>query len=210
MKEITRNPLCWPDQVPRTAPHLRGWPKFLERTLASASDFVCSEINRLNERFWSVRDQSVIISTNLRLKLDGLPLSGQPEPADSGVAVYFQLRFARNGKWLERPIVMTCDKWVKTCNNLYAIGKDIEAQRARMRWGCSNYEQSFRGYLAIPERCGGPSWWEVLQIPSGAGRNAIIAAFKNLSKQYHPDRGGSEYKFLQVREAYEQAMAQFR
>lgn len=211
MNTITRNPLCWPDSVPRTAPHARGNPQFHDRSLNVAANFVLQEINRLNNRRWDYKDESVIISSNLRLRLDGLVAGNQPEPADTGVAVYFTLRIHRNGKAIERPIVMSCDKWRKSADNLYAIGKDIEAQRARGRWGCTNYEQAFRGYLAIPEKCGGLSWWETLGIQPAAGREAIESAYKQLSKKHHPDMsGGSAEQFSKLAEAFDQAMAQFR
>jgi hypothetical protein len=210
VNEITRNPLCWPDAVPRTAPHRRGDPRFDERTLLVAAQFVRAEINRLNNQWHGHDDESLIISSNLRLKNDGTPYSQQGEPADTGIAVYFTLRINRNGKIIERPIVMSCDKWRKTSDNLYAIGKDIEAQRARDRWGCTNYEQSFRGYIAIPERCGGPSWWETLGIKPDADKGTIEAAFKSRAKTQHPDRGGSATAFAKLTEAYEQATALFR
>lgn len=209
MNEITRNPLHWPDNVPRTAPHLRGNPQFAERTLLVASRFVRAEINRVNNRRWSSEDESVIISSNLRLKHDGTPYSSQQEPADTGIAVYFRLRINRSGKTIERPVVITCDKWKKSADNLYAIGKDIEAQRARQRWGCTNYEQAFRGYMAIPERCGGAAWWDVLAVPSNADRQTIEAAYTKLAKVCHPDVGGSADAFTTLRNAYEQALSQF-
>lgn len=211
MSTITRNPLCWPDSVPRTAPHRRSSPRFGERSLAIAADFVFAEINRLNNRNWNHKDEAAIISSNLQYKSDGTPYSQQREALiDSGVAVYFTLRINRNGKIIERPIVMSCDKWVKCADNLYAIGKDIEAQRARERWGCTNYEQSFRGYLAIPEKCGGEAWWTLLRIKPDATRGTIIESYRNLAKHLHPDAGGTPQGFARLTEAYEQAMAQFR
>lgn len=210
MSDITRNPLCWPDNVPRTPPHKRGNPRFDERSLAVAAEFVKAEINRLNNRYCYASDNSVIISSNLRLKQDGTLYGQQVEPADTGIAVYFTLRLNRNGKIIERPIVMSCDKWRKSADNLYAIGKDIEAQRARDRWGCTNYEQAFRGYLAIPEKCGGPSWWIALGIPSTANREQVEAAYKSKAKTVHPDVGGNHDQWVRIQEAFEQAMAQFR
>lgn len=210
MSGIARFPLCWPDSVPRMAPQRRGNPHFSKRSLTVASGFVLAEINRLNNRHWEANDESVIISSNLLIKNDGTPYSAQAEPSDPGIAVYFTLRINRNGKIIERPIVLSCDKWRLATDNLYAIGKDIEAQRARARWGCTNYEQSFRGYMAIPERCGGPSWWEILKVKPDASRETIEAAFKAQAKAQHPDKGGSAPAFAQLKEAYEQAMAQFR
>lgn len=210
MSSITRFPLCWPDNVARLAPNRRTWPRFGDKSIAAATSLVLAEINRLNGRAWDYSDESVVISTNLRLRQDGLPRGDQSEPTDTAAAVYFTLRFPRNGKWFERPCVLTCDKWTKVSWNLTAIGKDIEAQRARERWGCTNLEQSFRGYLAIPERCGGPSWWELLKVPSAAGPEVIQAAYKARAKTSHPDVGGNAEEWARLQEAYEQAMGQFR
>lgn len=209
MNQITKFPLCWPDSVPRIAPHQRGSPNFNQRSLAEASYSVCAEINRLNNRHWNFDDDSVIISSNLRYKADGTPYSKQEDPAESGIAVYFTLRINRNGKIIERPIVMSCDKWRLAADNLYAIAKDIEAQRARARWGCTNYEQSFRGYLAIPERCGGDSWWVLLGVDSTATKEKIIQRFRDLAKVKHPDKGGNAQECHMLNEAYDQAMASF-
>src|SRR5688572_20084453 len=129
MSTITRSPLCWPDNVARRAPAARFRPNFADYSVDHTTKLVLAEINRLNRRSWDYRDETVIVSTNMRLRQDGLPMSNQAEPADTGVAVYFTLQFWRNGKRLERPCVLTCDKWVKVAWNLYAISKDIEAQR---------------------------------------------------------------------------------
>src|SRR5688572_31406809 len=127
MPEITRSPLCWPDNVARTVPARRGRPQFSEKSVSSAVSLLLAEINRLNGRCWDAHDSSVIVSSNLRLRQDGLPASGQVEPADTGVAVYFTLRFSRNGKPVERSTVLTCDRWCKVGWNLYALSKDISA-----------------------------------------------------------------------------------
>lgn len=210
MSEITRHPLCWPNNVPRTSPHNRGTPHFKEYSISAGIGEVMAEINRLNGRHWNYRDESVIVSSNLRPRLDGLPASNQSEPLDTGIAVYFQLRFAANGKWFYRPCVLTCDRWRKTCDNLTAIAKDIEAQRARHRWGCTNIEQAFRGYLAIPEKCGGQSWWALLNVPSTATEDQIKERFKSLAKTAHPDAGGDREAWDSLQNAYDQALAGYR
>jgi len=210
MSEISRSPLCWPNNVPRRSSRERGYPQFYNRTITQAAQFVIAEINRINKRRWDHVDESVIISTNLRLNQNGLPSSNQPEPADTGVAVYFQLRFTRNGKWYERHCVLTCDRWLKLSDNLWAIGKDIEAQRARERWGSTTTEQAFQGYLAIHDKTGAPSWWTRMGVTSSATREEIEQAYRTKSKKAHPDTGGSHHEFSDLQEAYEQAMAQFR
>lgn len=187
----------------------RSTPQFDERAYPWARDFVQAEINRLNKRRWDYQDDSIIISCNKAFTKTGN--REVAEPSDPGVAVYFQLRFFRNGKEFFRPCVLSCDKWVRLGFNLTAIAKDIEAQRARERWGCTTVEQAFQGYIAIPERCGGRPWWEMLDILPDASEGAVKSAFKAKANLCHPDKpGGSEAKFKALSEAYEQAMAQFR
>ncbi len=99
-----------------------------------------AELNRINGQSWNHNDEDVIISTNIRPRLDGLPRGSEPEPGDTGVAVYFKLRFFRGGKEFLRHTVLTCDKWTSVAWNSYAIAKDVEAQRARARWGCTSLE----------------------------------------------------------------------
>lgn len=163
------------------------------------------EINRLNGRYWDYAEESLIVSTNLRLRQDGFPRSDQGEPADPGAAVFFTLRIPIAGKWHERPLVMSCDKWTRVAWNLYAIAKDIEAQRARARWGCGSIQQAFQGYTAIPEKCGGDSWWVVLGIPSTATKEEVECAYKKLAKTAHPDMGGTTEAWARLQEAYHQA-----
>lgn len=210
MSDITNYPLCWPDNVPRIAPHARSTPRFEPLTVARAVDLLMPEINRLNKVQHFAHDDSVIISTNLRPKLSCAPASTAAEPNDPGAAVYFQLQFTRNGKAFERPVVLTCDKWVRVSWNLYAIFKDIEAQRGRARWGATNIEQAFRGYLAIPERCGGKSWWDTLGIDPAAAPDIIKGRFKDLAKRAHPDKGGDRDNWTRLQEAFDQAMAAHR
>jgi hypothetical protein len=206
--EITKSPLSWPSNVARTPPHQRQNARFGDWSITQASVFVLEEINRLNERgFADYEDGSVVISTNLRYKLDGMPYGTQPQPADSGAAVYFNLRFARGGRWHERPVVLSCDKWTRVEWNLYAISKDIEAQRGRHRWGCTNVEQAFRGYTAIPEQTGGLAWWQVLGIMPTSGEIEIREAFRVKAMTEHPDKGGSQERWLTLQQAFEQGLS---
>ena len=211
MPEITKSPLSWPNNVARTPPHQRTNARFGDWSITQASVFVLREINRLNLRSDpDYEDGSVIISSNLRYKLDGMPYGTQPQPTDPGVAVYFNLHFSRGGKFHERPVVLSCDKWTRVEWNLYAVAKDIEAQRGRHRWGCTNVEQAFRGYLAIPERTGGGSWWSILGVSSTASEPEIREAFRIKALTEHPDKGGTKENWLRLQEALEQALSKVK
>ncbi len=206
MGEITKYPLAWPDNVARTAPHERRVPRFRDWTTREAVKQLLAEINRLNNRRYDHEDERVIVSSNIPLRQDFLPQSGM-EPKDPGCAVYFHLSIGvKNNRLFERPVVLTCDRWARVAWNLYAIFRDIGAQRARMRWGCTNVEQAFRGYVAIPERAGGLSWWEVLGINPAAAAEQIKEAYRQRSMIEHPDKGGSNERFQRLQKAYEQAM----
>lgn len=145
-----------------------------------------------------VPDFHVVISSNLELRLDGLPYSNRRDPSDPGAAVYW-----RDG---DRRLVLACDKWSTVGENLYTIGKTIEATRAIERWGAVTTEQAFAGYTALPERTG-PSCWEVLGVAPAATEPEILAAWRSKVKTAHPDAGGSTEAFNALNAAKDIALA---
>src|SRR5271156_1980913 len=62
-------------------PRYAASSRFGERTIDRATSKLLGEINLLG-------GESVIISTNMKLRRDGLPYSNQPQPQDKGMAVY--------------------------------------------------------------------------------------------------------------------------
>lgn len=129
-------PLRWPAGWPRSSSRR---PAAFERsrTLAQARTFLLAELRLAN-----ASPLSICISTNVPLRADGLPRSGEAQPADRGVAVYF----TRQGVEL----VTACDRWDRVEDNLYAIAKDINAVRARQRWGVSSIERALAGHHMLP------------------------------------------------------------
>ena len=138
---------------------------------------------------------NLIISTDLKLRLDGLPYSNQKQPDDQGVAVYFT--FQKEQK------VIACDSFDKIGCNLWAIGKTIEAMRGIDRWGCSEIiTKAFTGFTALPEKTQN-EWWQVLEVDPTATNEEIKNAFRRLAKKYHPDVAGNDTHFKKIKEAYE-------
>ena len=156
--------------------------------MADARHFVLSEIGRLG-------GSSAVISSNIPVRNDGLPRSGAKRPQDTGVAVYWRDR--------NQPRCMACDQYVRPEDNLYAIGKSIEALRGLSRWGTSEIlERAFQGMaLPAPEDAGGTPWHEVLQCAADSRPDEIRAAYRKRALEAHPDRGGSESQFREVQQA---------
>lgn len=204
--EKTNYPLCWPDNWPRTKYPSRA--RFEEKTIAFAVTLLTQEVNRLNGTYANYDDPKVIVSTNLKPKLSGLPAGGQAQPQDKGAAVYFELRIQAR----KLPVALACDKWDRVEHNLYAIAKHIEALRAQERWGVGRVEQAFRGYLAIPEKTSGVSWWVALGVDHNATEDQVRARYLELSKVHHPDIPGTgdADKWMAIKQAFDQAQALFR
>lgn len=199
----TAYPLCWPTAWPKTPNHKRQRARFYqlktryvtygdgssharkdraEASVKTARDDVFAELRRLGAR-------SVVISSNVELRLDGLPYSNRREPEETGVAVYF----IRDG----RQQCIPCDKWDRVADNLTAIARTIEALRGIERWGAkSMVDAAFSGFKALPENAGGTPWWEILGVQSDATVEEIRSAWRSKAKQTHPDtEGGSDMAF---------------
>lgn len=123
-----------------------------------------------------------VLSTNVELRLDGLPRSGQRRPEDPGAALYFQL----HGK----PIVLACDTYDSVEDNVAAIAKHLEATRAIERHGVGTLDELFRGFAALPPAMAPDDWRDPLGDP-----RTLEEAEKNYrerSRYAHPDAGGHE------------------
>lgn len=148
---------------------------------------------------YTLEDGAVIISTNIPLRKDGLPFTNAKEPADPGVAVYFQ----RKGKKL----CFACDKYDRVWKNMRAIQKTIEAMRGIERWGSSDMlDRAFTGFASLPAP-GKREWWVVLGLNGTESTDQIKARFRELAKIHHPDNGGSADTFAEINNAYQEATA---
>lgn len=183
-------PLSWPQGRPRTpAGKRRRNCLWKGSTVSTASQQIEVEVERMG-------GVDLVLSSNLALRIDGFPRSGQPEPTDVGVAVYFRRKGA--------PIVIACDSWATVRENLRAVGMHLAAIRGMERWGCGSLDQAFAGYAALPETASSPNWWSVLgctQPP--ATRDELTTAYRQAARVAHPDAGGNAAAFDAVAKAYQ-------
>jgi hypothetical protein len=199
-------PLQWPAGRKRTDNWRRENAKF-EVTFARARDNIVAEIGRLAGRY---PDPQIVISTNIALRRDGLPLANQRQPDDPGVAVYFLYK--------KRQMSFACDRWRKIEHNMQAIAKTIEALRGIARWGTGDMlEAAFTGFTALPPPpAAGPgaapaqrTWRDVF----GTGvhtRAQLQEVYRRLAGAYHPDRGGDPSKMAELNRARDEALQELR
>lgn len=188
---INAYPLQWPPGWPRTTQHRPS--KFGTYTFEQMRREVLRELKLL-------RATDIVISSNLRLRQDGYPYSGQRQPDDVGLAVYFKL----NGE----DQCIPCDKWNRIEDNLRAIVKTIEALRGLERWGAKEMvNAAFRGFKALPAQAivtpfTAKPWHEVLEVAPTASAETVKAAYRSLLLRHHPDQGGDEARFHDVQRAW--------
>lgn len=139
--------------------------------------------------------EHVTISSNFSLS--------DSRPSDAGVAVYF--------RWDNIDACIAVDKYLHIEENLQAIAKVIEADRAKMRHGGLNIVRaSFRGYAALPPprdasgQLAAP-WWQTLGLPQDATLAQVDAIFRVKVKECHPDKGGDPAQFNLIIQAVQQA-----
>ena len=183
MSNQTRYPLCWPEGWPRTVGHMRHDSPFIRPVRFSARGRSMDEATRgLAYELRLLRAAKEVLSTNVKLRLDGAPYSNQAQPSDPGAAVYFELK----GK----SVSLACDKWRRVECNIWAMVKHIEALRGQQRWGVGTIDQAFRGYTALPAigQAGGIKWWETLGVPINSTADQVKDAHRILLKKTSPGR----------------------
>ncbi len=201
-------PLSWPTGWKRTPAHQRGHAAFGAMKARQGSSYAARTSLTLEEaRGRLVRELSLLgainelLSTNIALRRDGWPKSGQAKPTDPGAACYFE--------YAGKATVLACDKWERVEDNIAAIAKHIEAIRGMDRWGVGSLEQAFTGYAALPAPL---PWHKVLPMNGRPAEEwAIEAAWKEAAKDAHPDLpGGSHDKMTAINLARDAGLAEVR
>lgn len=182
---INTYPLAWPAGWKRTSSRREG--SFNKKSSGGVSRIarlapadgavrVLQELERLG-----VERHEVVISSNLKLRLDGLPKDDNVN--DPGVAVYWTT------KSKERRC-MAIDRYYRPADNLAALAASLEAMRAIERHGgAAILDRAFTGFVALPAP---EQWFSVLGVGAHATIVEIEEAYRRLAMKHHPDRPGGD------------------
>lgn len=188
MSAATAYPLTWPEHIPRARNREKGQFK---TSLSAALKNVDDSLRRFGADSGK-KIEGLVISSNCTL--------GVSKPADPGVAVWFT--------WDGLQVCIPVDRYLSAEANLQAIHHVIEARRTELRHGTlALVRASFMGFKALPAP-GKKHWREVLGIgPEAAPTTAAIETkYRDLAKERHPDKGGSEDAMAELNAARDQAM----
>lgn len=196
----TAYPLQWPIGRPRKIirksstfgkkVHNGRYDETKRLTVSDAVKRLQAEVDRLGARQY-------VLSTNVELRLDGLPRSDRGEPRDPGVALYFHL----NGK----PHCMPCDTYDRVADNIAAVAAHIEATRAIARHGVATVAEMFAGFTALPPPGAAKHWSEVLGVSRTASLDEIDTAWRTKARSAHPDAGGTDSQMADINRARDEA-----
>lgn len=207
MTSPQRFPLTWPAHRPRKPAFARKAGKFSADgraiTVAAAVDRLDGELSRLGAIY-------PVLSTNIELRLDGRPRSGQGNPADPGACVYFSLK----GK----PFALACDTYSDVAQNIAALAAHLDATRAIERHGVASAAETLEAFSALPPPTGATpettrGWREILgfaaNFPTGyAPEDALVligVRYRERAPKAHPDNGGSAAAMAELNAARDAA-----
>jgi hypothetical protein len=198
---IAAYPLQWPEGWPRTSYFARIAGRFSTKrnSRASAQDLTVADgVERVLDELsrFGVGREDIVISTNLKTRLDGLPRSDQKAPDDPGAAVYWETRKGQRK-------VMAIDQYLKVADNLAAIAATLDAMRAIERHGGAQIlDRAFTGFTALAAPVSTRHWREVIGVPPGISDMAIVRAeYRRCASFRHPDKGGSHQAMAELNAA---------
>jgi hypothetical protein len=207
---IAAYPLQWPHGWPRTKAAMRQRGKFSTKrranysqdlTVADGVERVLKELSR-----FGIGREDIVISTNIRTRLDGLPRSDQSAPDDPGGAVYWETRKGDRK-------VMAIDRYSKVADNLAAVAATLDAMRAIERHGGAQIlDRAFTGFAAIAAPGAERGWREVIGVaPIERDLAAVRTAYRRRTMELHPDRqGGSHDEMAELNAALSAAEIELR
>lgn len=205
-------PISWPEGWPRTKrghqqhgrfsqkrPSANGnWKVSEQLTVTQGVQRVLAELERMG-----IDRQDVIVSTNVRTRLDGLPRSGEREPDDSGAAVYWQ-------EALGARRVLAIDQYTRVADNLAAIAATLDALRPVERHGGAKIlERAFTGFTALPQPGQtAPRTWRQVMGFTPAKQSMVMSSGPGTAPwpaRTTPTKGGTDASMAELNTAYDQA-----
>lgn len=194
---ISRFPLAWPAGWRRTPSFQQRMGTFSRHgNVLSVIDGYQRVIDALGR--FGVDENEIVISTNIRTRLDGLPRSDQGEPVDKGVAVYWRAKGGKQAK------CMAIDRYERVADNLAAIAATLESIRAIERHGGGTIlDRVFEGFAALPAPT---QWFQELDVSVSASREEIEQAYRRLAMEHHPDRGGDPERMARINAARDEGL----
>ncbi len=228
MTDVRPYPLSWPPGRSRTNAGDREESKFgtmkqarrsdgsqagyktkQKRSFAAARDALIRELDRITA---PGDEHNSVLSTNVRLRLDGQPAGNAKEPDDPGVAVYFVRRLESGAA---QQYTICCDKYSRVADNCYALAMTLDSIRRIERHGSSQLmEQAFSGFAALPPS-GDRHWSYVLAIEErwyGTGAAAMLVVvktkYRELIVKKHSDRGSEHEHAVELNNARDNAIAE--
>jgi len=193
MHGVAPYPLYWPLQYPRCLARRKALFKV---------EFAAARVSLVRE-LEILHAKDVLLSSNIPIRRDGLPMVPDREPDDPGVAVYF----SRLVGGREKPFALACDVFTKVRWNIRAIQATLEALRTIERNGTTTMmEQAFSGFAQLPPKSD-PPWREVLGVPAGPCDFAKVKArYLELVRENHTGAGGGDHqRMVDVNAAFERA-----
>lgn len=173
-----------------------SWTPGRDLTIHEGLQRVLAELQRMG-----MSRDDVVISTNLVLRLDGMPRSDQRAPSDPGVAVYWE-----DGKGGHK--VMAIDRYHRVADNLAAVAATLDAMRAIERHGGAMVlERAFTGFTALPVPSAARHWRDVLGVPGTVQTEQTLKDhYRRAASSAHPDKtGGDSAPMVAVNLAYDEA-----
>jgi len=186
---VFKSPLAWPQGYPKTTSRkLAQFGAKRDSGMGFRSLNIQEATKRLREEIarHGVRDfeEDIVVSTNLKVGVSGLPRSDQGEPGDPGVSVYWE---TRDGKKRN----MAIDIYTRVADNIAAVAATLEAMRAIERHGGKVIQdKAFAGFDALPapDTC-----WEILNMnllpEHQRTKEVVVKHFKERAAQTLDHRG---------------------
>lgn len=197
LQNVSAYPCQWPVGWERTPKEQRKRSRY-RVGFATSRDGIVSRLTLMGAR-------DIVISSNVQLRRDGLPLASEKEPTDPGVAVYWVVS--------NEPFAVACDQWEKVRENMRAVCVALNAMSQLESSGASQItRRACLGFKALPAvidfdwraYLGRPGW-------EPASMADIAEAYRQRVRFCHPDlNGGIQEPMIALNRANDMAVAEFK